>query len=176
MIIASHSHGAVPVNFKLKPAGRAALRIRGSLGGSKSSSSSSLSQSTTQTAVSLWVTDWAPDCPGRGQSRLLSRAAGAGDHPSSEPESVRCCSPGPGARARTLLRVADPCCAAAAGAVATELVAQLGKLKDLVARVYSWVPSWSREIKINHARARTNPASCLQVAHSLNVKPHSACP
>ena len=34
MIIASHSAG--PVNFKLKPAGRAALSIRGSLGGYKS--------------------------------------------------------------------------------------------------------------------------------------------
>ena len=82
---------------------------------------------------------------------MLSRAAGAGDHPSSEPESVRCCSPGPGARASTLLRVAGPGCVAAAGPVATELVAQLGKLKDHVARVYSWVLSWSREIKIYRA-------------------------
>ena len=51
MIIASH--GAGPVNFKLKPASRAALRTRGSLGGSKSSSSSSSSSSPTQTAASL---------------------------------------------------------------------------------------------------------------------------
>ena len=55
MMIIIASHGAGPVNFKLKPAGRAALRIRGSLGGYKSSSSSSSSPSPTQpeTAVSL---------------------------------------------------------------------------------------------------------------------------